>query len=110
MYRLQIPALASFGAGKTADPDRERALSVDGWQTARVNEGVCSCGNPHSTFHRSATAEQSLVFLSKDGIKMVGDQSVRTYTFEHKNASEKTYLMGRKESTLSEHVVFSGEK
>ncbi|KAG6595967.1 Zinc (Zn2)-Iron (Fe2) Permease (ZIP) Family [Phytophthora cinnamomi] len=101
MYRVQIPSVTSFGW-------RNRSVSVDG----KERFYSCSCGSvpSPSLFHRAAKAEESTCLLTPNGVKLVNGRAGPQVVMEYETATagllEETQ---ETESTVSEHVVFSGD-
>ncbi|KAE8881544.1 hypothetical protein PF005_g24598 [Phytophthora fragariae] len=100
MYRVQIPSVTSFGW-------RNRSVSVDG----KERFYSCSCGSvpSPSLFHRAAKAEESTCLLTPNGVKLVngqGPQVVMEYEAATTGLLEESH---ETESTVSEHIVFSGD-
>uniref|UniRef100_K3WIP0 Zinc/iron permease n=1 Tax=Globisporangium ultimum (strain ATCC 200006 / CBS 805.95 / DAOM BR144) TaxID=431595 RepID=K3WIP0_GLOUD len=114
--RVQIPAVTTFGL-------RNRSISADGWKhhSKRADHvGCCSCGTipplAKSPFHRATKIEETTCLLLPNGLELVGESSVRRYSFEHEDKttcmddeSDDTVSGEHPHATVSEHVVFSGE-
>ncbi|GLD96741.1 hypothetical protein PINS_up005424 [Pythium insidiosum] len=113
MYRVQIPPMAAFGV-------RNRSLSADAsYRPRRTLDCACdSTVSPaKSSFHKAAKTEETTLLLMQNGIKVIGETAVRTYSFDYPSltaiedgcSSEETDLTMQSEPTVSEHVVFSGQ-
>ncbi|KAJ0398001.1 hypothetical protein P43SY_004062 [Pythium insidiosum] len=73
--------------------------------------------NSKASYHKAAKTEETTLLLMQNGIKVVGETAVRTYSFDYPSlttiedgcSSEETDLTMQSETTVSEHVVFSGQ-
>ncbi|ETP00423.1 hypothetical protein F441_22151 [Phytophthora nicotianae CJ01A1] len=101
MYRVQIPSVASFGW-------RNRSVSVDG----KERFYSCSCGSvpSPSMFHRAAKMEENTCLLTPTGVKVANGapQCVMEYETAATGLLEDEHHDDA-ETTVSEHIVFSGE-
>ncbi|KAG7398785.1 hypothetical protein PHYBOEH_010417 [Phytophthora boehmeriae] len=103
MYRVQIPSVTSFGW-------RSRSVSVDGKE--RFYSCTCGTVNSPSLFHRAAKVEESTCLLTQDGVKVMNGATGAQRVLEYETVV--TGLLEEEpqkdsESTMSEHIVFSGE-
>ncbi|DAZ97097.1 TPA: hypothetical protein N0F65_010420 [Lagenidium giganteum] len=110
--RVQIPPVTSFGL-------RNRSLSADGWKFATERYSACSCAgysspNKTSAFHHATKSEESTCLLVQHGVKVIGETSTRSYSFDcmpTNTATDGILAIDEEqqpEATVSEHVVFSG--
>ncbi|CEG41219.1 zinc (zn2)-iron (fe2) permease family [Plasmopara halstedii] len=101
MYRVQIPSVTSFGW-------RNRSTSVDGKE--RFYSCTCDSVPTPSLFHRAAKMEETTCLLTPSSVKVVNGgvlpmmehESAASELLEEDNPNEH-------ETTVSEHVVFSGD-
>ncbi|TMW55699.1 hypothetical protein Poli38472_010581 [Pythium oligandrum] len=117
MYRVQIPPVTSLGV-------RYRSYSVDDSKNNSKRVESCVCDGPptltqKASFHKGAKTEETTLVFMQHGIAVVGDSksAPRSYTLDHgRVASEEDGLLSTQrqdstsypETSVSEHVVFSG--